>query len=484
MRFKMAAHGASGADFVSGDAKPRGGGTDDYICKYRIVPEDAGKQVAIMIGKWSVDLEGNPLAAFYRHSVKLQVKPTAAAPAHLEQASDPPPEPTAPESAETTPLTIVSITHYRDGSKTPIAEGEQVALGTTLVTEIVFSASVKVDDTLRITYPANRGEKRYIPSRGGVHWRGTCQPGKRQNSVRCKAAASVDPFIVGVQTASALNGNTLDEPVTAPEVDVDTIQLSNSRIDENQPIGSRVGTFRIPVRKRVAYSLVAGTEAFSIADGTKLVTNKVFNHEVQWGYEITVRETDRDTNESAEKAYTLFISDVNEAPTDLRLTGTTFYREDGVGTKIGELVITDEDREDEHHVSITQGGEYIGYDDGFLHVLKLFDQPRKEITVEVTDQAGLAYSETFLIQMQSRGASTAETSSRTDTSAPSDASEDTPPPQEDESEDDLDPVRDSDGDGVPDDVDKHPSNPFLASLKKSIRHKTGQAQAEDSHLLI
>ena len=65
VRFKMAAHGASGEDFVSGDAKPRGGGTDDYICKYRIVPEDAGTQVAIMIGKWSVDLEGNPLAQHY-----------------------------------------------------------------------------------------------------------------------------------------------------------------------------------------------------------------------------------------------------------------------------------------------------------------------------------------------------------------------------------------------------------------------------------
>ena len=40
------------------------------------------------------------------------------------------------------------------------------------------------------------------------------------------------------------------------------------------------------------------------------------------------------------------------------------------------------------------------------------------------------------------------------------------------------------GDGVPDDEDEHPHDPFLASLKKSVRHKTGQAQAEDSHLLI
>ena len=162
-----------------------------------------------MVGKWSVDLEGNPLAAFYRHPVRLQVKPTTAAPVQPEQPeqrSDPTPEPTTPESTDTTPLTIVSIAHYRDGSDIPIAEGERVPVGTTLLTEIVFSEWVKVDNTLRITYTTNKGEKRYGTSQGGVHWRGTCQPGNRQNSVLCKANASVDPFIVRVQTASGPRG--------------------------------------------------------------------------------------------------------------------------------------------------------------------------------------------------------------------------------------------------------------------------------------
>ena len=72
VQFKMAAHGAGGKDFIPGDAKPLGGGTDDYLCKYT-VPE-AGTEVAFMVGKLSVDLQGNTLAAFYRHSVKLQVQ--------------------------------------------------------------------------------------------------------------------------------------------------------------------------------------------------------------------------------------------------------------------------------------------------------------------------------------------------------------------------------------------------------------------------
>ena len=85
VQFKMAAHGASGENFIAGDAKPFQVGTDDYVCKYRVVPEDAGREVAIMIGKWSVDLEGNPLATFYTHPVKLQVKPTAAATEEVEE---------------------------------------------------------------------------------------------------------------------------------------------------------------------------------------------------------------------------------------------------------------------------------------------------------------------------------------------------------------------------------------------------------------
>ena len=74
MRFRMAAHGARSKDFVSGDAKPLGNGTDDYVCKYKVVSGDVGKDIAFMVGKWSVDLQGNPLAAFYRHEVKLQVE--------------------------------------------------------------------------------------------------------------------------------------------------------------------------------------------------------------------------------------------------------------------------------------------------------------------------------------------------------------------------------------------------------------------------
>lgn len=89
VRFRMAAHGSKGEDFVPGDAKPLHSGTDDYICKYEVVPEDEGKGVAIMVGKFSVDREGNTLSEFYRHSMKLKVK----APEPVPVAKEPKPEP-------------------------------------------------------------------------------------------------------------------------------------------------------------------------------------------------------------------------------------------------------------------------------------------------------------------------------------------------------------------------------------------------------
>ena len=88
-RFKVAAHGASGKDFANGDAKPLHDGTDDYICKYVISQEDAGKEIAIMVGKNNTDLEGNTLAKFYRHPEVLQVDQPAVATVMPELAEEP-----------------------------------------------------------------------------------------------------------------------------------------------------------------------------------------------------------------------------------------------------------------------------------------------------------------------------------------------------------------------------------------------------------
>ena len=71
IRFKIADFGAKGEDFVSGDAKPMQTKAS-FICKYVVQPKDQGEFV-FAVGKWSIDLEGNILPAFYTHKEKLQL---------------------------------------------------------------------------------------------------------------------------------------------------------------------------------------------------------------------------------------------------------------------------------------------------------------------------------------------------------------------------------------------------------------------------
>lgn len=80
IRYRIAKHGASGADFVSGDAKPLHGGTDDYICKYT-VPEAATGKFTTMVGKLSADRSGKTMENFYTHATRLAIGSSDVTPA-------------------------------------------------------------------------------------------------------------------------------------------------------------------------------------------------------------------------------------------------------------------------------------------------------------------------------------------------------------------------------------------------------------------
>ena len=73
IRYRIARRGAGGADFVSGDAKPLRGGTDDYICKFTL-PEGATGKITTMVGRLSTDRSGNTMERFYTHPVRLTLR--------------------------------------------------------------------------------------------------------------------------------------------------------------------------------------------------------------------------------------------------------------------------------------------------------------------------------------------------------------------------------------------------------------------------
>jgi surface-anchored protein len=127
------------------------------------------------------------------------------------------------------------------------------------------------------------------------------------------------------------------------------LTLSSSTLAENLPTGSTVGTFTTSdpdVSDSFTYSLVAGTgdtgnAAFELVDN-QLRTTSSFNFEAQSSYSIRVRSTDSGSL-STDKVFTITVSDVNEAPTEISLSSSSIPENAAIGSVVGTLSSQDPD---------------------------------------------------------------------------------------------------------------------------------------------
>ena len=185
-------------------------------------------------------------------------------------------------------------------------------------------------------------------------------------------------------------------PYVAPGL----ITLSNATITENEAVGAIIGKLSHSRSGFARYRLTddAAATLFSIDVRGHLKTKVRFNYEERSVYTVEIEETRTRTRGSFE----IQVLDAKDPPTDLQLTHNTFYKEDGVGTKIGGVVVIDEDVDDTYSIEVVEGGTYVGFVNGALAVLSLFDVPQKEIAIEVRDSGGLSYKKTFWITIQNR----------------------------------------------------------------------------------
>ncbi|MBV6646311.1 MAG: fibronectin type III domain-containing protein, partial [Cyclobacteriaceae bacterium] len=140
------------------------------------------------------------------------------------------------------------------------------------------------------------------------------------------------------------------------------ISLTNDIVDENQESNATVGTILTTDINDDShtYSLVSGegdadNSAFRV-DGTVLRTNTTFNFEVRSEYSVRIQTRDPAGDTFAD-AITIRIEDINDAPVDISITNLinpTGY--DSVGTKVGDLVASDED-DNQHTFKMIEGGE-------------------------------------------------------------------------------------------------------------------------------
>ncbi len=139
------------------------------------------------------------------------------------------------------------------------------------------------------------------------------------------------------------------------------LALSKTNIDENQPIGSMVGDFTTTdpdTGNTFSYSLVTGTGStdnslFTIV-GNQLKANAQFDFESKNSYSVRVKTTDQG-GLSYEKPFTIAVTNVNEAPTDILLTKQPASGNLPIGTILGNFSSTDPDTGNTFTYSLVNG---------------------------------------------------------------------------------------------------------------------------------
>ena len=127
------------------------------------------------------------------------------------------------------------------------------------------------------------------------------------------------------------------------------ITLTGNSIAENQAVNTVVGTLSTTDANSGdthIYTLVGGAgstdnTSFNIS-GNQLRANAPLNFETKSSYSVRIRTTDN-LGAYYEKAFTITVTNVNEAPTDLSLSNTVIAESLPVNTVIGNLSATDPD---------------------------------------------------------------------------------------------------------------------------------------------
>jgi PKD repeat protein len=136
------------------------------------------------------------------------------------------------------------------------------------------------------------------------------------------------------------------------------ITLTATSIAENLPINTTVGSISVQDSGDTGpHTLVLGgtdSAAFAIS-GTNLVSNRIFNYESKSSFSITIKATDQN-NLSYQKTFTITVTNVNDPPTNIALTKSSFPENAPAGTVVGTFRTVDEDAGSTYSYSFVTGG--------------------------------------------------------------------------------------------------------------------------------
>ncbi|XP_048583508.1 protocadherin Fat 4 isoform X2 [Nematostella vectensis] len=126
------------------------------------------------------------------------------------------------------------------------------------------------------------------------------------------------------------------------------VLLSNTRIAENQPHGTQIGTLSSVdpnAGDTHTYTLVSGGRGWVQIRGTALLAITTFDYETLPNrFDVRITSTDSGTPQmSTTKIFTITVTDVNEAPTDVQLSSSAVDENSGTDITVGSLSTSDQD---------------------------------------------------------------------------------------------------------------------------------------------
>ncbi|WP_416864112.1 MAG: Ig-like domain-containing protein [Imperialibacter sp.] len=201
---------------------------------------------------------------------------------------------------------------------------------------------------------------------------------------------------------------------SAPNSAPTNIVLSATSINENNAINAVIGTLTSTDANpgdSHTYSLVSGTgstdnASFNIS-GNQLRASAAFNHEIKSSYSIRVRSSDGSAN--FEKAFTITVNDVNEAPINYSLSSHTIDEGNAVGDVVGTFSTVDLDDGDSHTYSLQSGSgdtnnasfSIVGNALKANIVFTYLTKSSYSVRVRSTDAGGLFVEQALLITINS-----------------------------------------------------------------------------------
>jgi mRNA-degrading endonuclease HigB of HigAB toxin-antitoxin module len=191
------------------------------------------------------------------------------------------------------------------------------------------------------------------------------------------------------------------------------IALSNNTVPENDPVNTVVGTLSTSdpdAGDTHTYTLVSGegstdNASFNIS-GNSLRTSAEFNYEDKNSYSIRIRSTDKG-GLYFEKAFTINVTDVNEAPTNIFLSNNNVPEGKPVNTIVGTFSTIDPDIGGTHTFALVSGSGsvdnvFFNIQGNALRTSAVFNKSVKDsysIHVRTTDSGNLFYEKAFTINI-------------------------------------------------------------------------------------